>query len=559
MTKKIIATIVALVVIVFGIFGISKLIHNAGIKPDGEVEVSATEVDKNTDTAQQAEQMQAQEQAQEQAQQAEDILEDLKLSLSVDLDADTLEKMYANFVRDFLDNSMPNKSAERTLAASKVGWGDEGQKMYDAVSFPFSAVQKGKAEYSQDDIDQMYLELQEEIMRNPVMGDMVVQGMQYLALTDGTTMADLNDGWTQDFLAIYDENGVSAFVTYHTRYWEKYGFELPHDGEDVNEWKEAHPNAPTPEKTDLELITLESETIEPAAGSNGRIGTVSTPEYKLFVTEYYARTAKRILAWLDRCNIDGVKTHKTITHWPLNSTTNANDVRTYRNTDKDYIDAQPALVFNIQRKDGTKEVLFGFNIYDLRFEVFERTSTPVEPGKPAKQPDPTPTSKKTPDPKPTPKPIPDPDPTPNPDPDPNPDPTPNPDPDPNPTKDPTKDPVHNNNANTGGGEGQGETPKDPVPDPSKNDMQNAGGGEDKNQGHSDPSTVTPGSNPSSTHKDNVGGKDDNDPTTVENHDQNQMNYGEENHNQSDSVTDPNGNVSNPSQQPAGGEFSEPPI
>ena len=90
-----------------------------------------------------------------------DPLKDIKLSLIVDLDRQTLEGMYADFIRDFLDSSMPNRNDERTSAASKVGWGKEGNKMYDAVSFPFSEVQKDKKEYSDSDIDAMYLELQE--------------------------------------------------------------------------------------------------------------------------------------------------------------------------------------------------------------------------------------------------------------------------------------------------------------------------------------------------------------------------------------------------------------
>lgn len=493
---------------------------------------------------------------------ANDPLRDLKLSLIVDLDRQTLEQMYAEYVRDFLDNSMPNRNNERTSAASKVGWGKtEGAKMYDAVTFPFSTVAKDKKTYTDEEIQKMYEELQEEIMRNPVMGDMVIQGMQYLALTDGTTMADLNSDWVQDFLKIYDENGCGAFVTYHTRYWEKYGFELPHDGEDVDAWRIEHPNAPTPTTEDLELIPVDSETLEPTAttaGVDGRVGKVATPtqRYKLYVTEYYARSAKRVLAWLDRCNIEGVETYATSVHWPLNSTSNANQVRTYRNENKDYVDKLPALIFSAMQKDSNKQLLFGFNIYDMRFEVFERTAKPVTPDPtPEKtQPDPDPTPTPKPDPTPTPVPVPDPDPTPDPDPDPTPDPTPNPDPE----KDPKDDPVHNGNGDKGGGEGQGETPKDPVPDPSKSDMQDAGGGEDHNQGHSNPDTVQPSTpDPGPGHSNNEGGKDDGNSSTVEHTDEQKQDYGEEDHGQHDSVTDGGGNTSNPDDKPSGGEFSEP--
>lgn len=482
-----------------------------------------------------------------------DPLKDLKLSLIVDLDRQTLEQMYTEFLRDFLDSSMPNRNDERTKAASFVGWGKtEGAKMYDAVSFPFSTVQKGKDKYSQEDVDKMYEELQEEVMRNPVVGDMLIQGMQYMALTDNTTVAELNEDWVQDFLSMYEEYGCGAFITYHTRYWQKYGFELPHDGEDVEAWRAEHPNAPAPTEADLELIPLDDEeTPTPTTnitGAYGREGKVAKPAgiYKLYVTEYYARSAKRALAWLDRCNPEGVETYSTSIHWPLNSTSNANKVRTYRNENKEYVEKLPALCFSVLTKDSNKQLLFGFNIYDMRLEIFERTSKPVSPDpEPNKhQPDPTP----KPSPDPNPNPTPDPTPTPVPDPDPDPTPTPDPTPDPNPEKDPMDDPVHNDNADKGGGEGQGETPKDPVPDPSQNDMQDAHGGEDHNQGHSDPETVQP-----STPDPSPGNSD------TGNTDENKQNYGEENHDQHDGVTDDHGNTSNPDDQPSGGDFDEPPI
>ena len=464
---------------------------------------------------------------------SDDPFADLKISLTVDLDRQTLEGMYVGFSQEFLDSSMPNRNAERTSAASLVGWGTEGNKMYDAVTFPFSTVAKGKTSYTDEEIAQMYSELQEEIMRNPIMGDMVLQGMQYMLLTDNTTMAELNDGWVDSFESIFDEYGVGAFVTYHTRYWEKYGFELPHDGEDVDAWREAHPNAPAPTAEDLELIPLEeADTPTPTNSSvYGRQGVVNntTVRHKLFVTDYYITTAKRILAWLDRCTIQGVETYATTRHWPLNSTLNANRVRTYMNEDETYVDKQPALIFTVQTKDGERQIMFGFNIYDMRLEIFERTSTPT-----------------TPDDDPDPRPRPDPDPDPQPDPDPNPQPDPDPDPDPN--KNPADDPVHHGNADTGGGEGNGDTPDQPTDDPSQSDMQDAGGGEDHNQGHSDPDTVRP------TDPDPSDGNDD-----VDNTDSNPDDYGEEDHNQQDPVDDGSGNPSNPDDQEPGGEFDEPPV
>ena len=536
MTKKvrniIIGVLCLILVIVIVAFAIAKHLHNQKVAAATSNNEAATEQMPvpTADTQETTEY---------------DPLADLKLSLTVDIDRQTLETMYNWYSREFLDSSMPNQNNDRTLAASYVGWSKPGTKMYDAVSFPFTTVEKGKKEYTDEDIEKMLDELREEIIRNPVVGDMLLQGMQYMALTDGTTMAELNEDWVQEFLDKYDEYGCGVFVTYHTRYWEKYGFELPHDGEDVEAWREEHPNAPMPTDEELELIPLDDDdTLTPAttiAGTYGRQGRVEKPAgvYKLYVTDYYVNTMKRALAWLDRCNCEGVETYSTSTFWYLNSTQNANKVRTLLNEDKTYVDRQPALVFSVLTKDEKRQLLFGFNIYDMRLEIFNRTSTPVQP-----DPDPTP----RPDPKPDPDPTPDPTPTPVPDPDPNPD----------PVKDPTKDPVHNGNADTGGGEGQGET-GDPTPDPSLNDMQDAHGGPDTNQGHSDPSTVKPGPNPSDTHQDNIGNEDDGNPNTVEQHDENQMDYGEENHDQHDSVTDDSGNTSNPDDQPAGGEFDEPPV
>lgn len=565
--KKVIIILLSVILLVFAITGVAFGIHKWKTKKAQ---------DNNTSTATETTRTTEQTPATNVTPDPIDSLVDLKISLTVDVDRATLDGMYAGYSQEFLDSSMPNRNDERTSAAALVGWGKSGNKMYDAVTFPFSTVEAGKKKYNED-IDQMYAELQEEIMRNPVMGDMVLQGMQYMFLTDNTSIADLNDGWVDDFESTYDTYGIGAFITYHTRYWEKYGFELPHDGEDVNAWREAHPDAPNPTEDDLQLIVDEDNTPTPTTTAYGRQrqSNNTTVRYKLFVTDYYVGTAKRILTFLDRCAIQGVKTYSTARHWPLNSALNANQVRTYMNEDNSYVDKQPALIFCVLTKDGTRQILFGFNIYDMRLEIFERTSTLVTPDPdptPRPNPDPTP----TPDPDPTPRPDPDPTPNPDPTPTPDPDPTPRPDPDPTPTpvpnptpipvpnpvpnpiptpvpnpnpkKDPVDDPVHHGNADTGDGAAGGNTPSVPVPDSSRNDMQNARTGEDHNGGHSDPNTVKPSDpNPSSGNND------------VKHTDSNPDDYGEEDHGQHDPVVDGNGGISNPDDQPAGGEFDEPPI
>lgn len=603
MNKKILAVIVA-AAILFGAFGTAKGLNLGKSNGSDAVASSNSSTSSNSvaDTISD-----------------DDPLKDIKLSLIVDLDQATLAKMYTEFSKEFLDSSMPNRNAARTIAASKVGWGRKGQHMYDAVSFPFSEVKKGKTSYSEEDINRMYEELQEEIMRNPVVGDMVIQGMQYLALTDETTLAELNESWVQDFENMYDDYGPGAFVTYHTAFWQKYGYELPHDNMDVETWKSKHPqfyettaDGTTPEE-DLEahpelkalLRENDSDELEPTAvdsTGDGRIGKVASSEtrYTLYVSDYYIRSAKRILSWLDRCTQVGVKTYKTTTHWYLNSATNANNVRTVRNEDASYVDQQPALVLSIDTKDGKRQVLFGFNIYDMRLEIFNRTAKPVKPNSPKPTPkapsNPTPgkktpsTPKKTTPGKNTPKPgkttpnkpekgktTPNtpsstpvnpskPEPTPV---------TPN-DPEPDlPRKDPTQDPVNQGNAQKGGGDND-PSQSDPGPatsDPSKNDMKDEHGGESTNQGHSDPSTVQPATpQPSGSHTNREGKKDDHNSSTIEHTDENKMNYGEENHNQKTTVTDNNGSNSGSgsssgsgktttttSDEARGNEFSEPDI
>ena len=453
------------------------------------------------------------------------LLEDLKLILAVDLDEDSLSKMYSDFSKVFLDNSMPNQNAARTSAASKVGWGkDSTSKMFDAVSFPFEAVSAEKKEYTDEDILNMYRELQEEIMRNPVFGDMFAQGLKKLELQDGTSVAELNKAWLDEFEAKYNEFGCDYFVTYHTNYWLKYGFELPHDNENIESWKTAHPNAPEFKESDLELVSKDGKPV-------------------VYVTDEYVDYAKRMLCWLDRVSCLGVREYSTIKHWPLNSELNANLVRTYENMDKGYVDSYPALTFSVELKDGRRQLLFGFNIYDKRFEIYEPTEPdPVNPTLPPETspvPETTTVIETTPEPTTVPETT--------------------PEPTTSPKKDPKQDPVHKGNADKGGGTGVGETSTKPVADPSKTDMQNAGGQPDKNQGHSDPTTVKPTNPPAETHTENPSGEDDNNPKTIEKTDSNPMDYGEEDHTQHDAVTDSDGKVSIPDEQPEAGEFDEPPI
>ncbi|MBQ2638911.1 hypothetical protein IJF91_02500 [Candidatus Saccharibacteria bacterium] len=551
--KKIIAVVLAIILLLSG--GLFALVK-AGVfsRDKAEVEAAApTEEEELTPEMHDA----LDEQTADNGISQDDPLYEAKITLKVNVTDEDLKKYVIDYLKTFQDSSMPSRNKERTTAASKVGWGEEGMAMYDAVSFPFSTVEKGKKKYTDAEIDQMVDELREEIRRNPVVGMMVLDGMKYMALTDGTKVADLNSDWVNNALDLYDEYGVGVWLTYHTKYWETYGFELPHDGQSVEEWRAAHPDAPEVTKELMELIVVEEKApietgndLESRYGRSGQVQQPTGPEYQLYISEEdpnnYDKLSKQILMWFDRLNCEGVETYTTSTFWYLNSTLDANKVKAIRNTDKDRSESLPSLNFSIRFKDNngkTRQVFFGFNIYDMRLEIFERTAKPTAEVQPKSTPKPTgKTSTPTPSGKTNP-------PTPsggtNP-PNPNPGTNPNP-PDPNPPtppvpvtpkKDDGDGSVHQGNADKGGGEGQGKTPDKPVEDPSQNDMQDAGGGSDHNQGHSNPETVTPDTPPASDtgHTDNPAGSgengnnappDDHNEETVENTNESQMDYGKE--------------------------------
>ena len=471
----------------------------------------------------------------------DDPLYNAKITLKVNVTDDDLKKFVVDYTKKFDDISMPSNNDKRTSAPAKVGWGEEGMKMYDAVGIHFSTVEKGKTKYSKKDIETMVDELRKAIRRNPVIGMMVLEGMQYMELTDGTIVAELNADWVKKALELYDKYGVGVWLTYHTKYWEIYGFELPHDGQSVEEWRAAHPDAPEVTEELMERVTVSDE----------------KKEYQLFISEEdpnnYDKVSKYILMWLDRLTCEGVETYSTSTFWYLNSQMDANLVRAIRNTDKNRVESLPSLNFSARVKDDNgkiRQIFFGFNIYDMRLLIFERTATPTKTIQPS---NPKPTGNTNP-PAPTGNTNP-PNPSggtnpPNPSggtnpPNPNPGDNPNP-PGPNPPKPPTpvnpgKDDgdgsVHHGDADKGGSEGQGGTGA-PTGDHSKDDMQDAHGGSDQNQGHSNPNTVTPDTPPASNtgHQDNAAGSgtngqnapaDDHNSNTVENTNESQMNYGED--------------------------------
>ena len=395
--------------------------------------------------------------------------------------------------------------------------------------------------------------------RNIVVGMMTLEGMQVMEMTDKTVISDLNSDWVQPALDAYDKYGIGIYLTYHTKYWEKYGFELPHNGQTIEEWKQKHPGAPKVTEELAELIEEEPE--EEVKTSNNLYNLYGLKgqeaqtkvKYKLFVTSEgehnYVEISKKILMWFDRLTCEGVETYSTWKYWYLNSALDGNDVRAIMNTDKSKVEVLPSLNYSmiVKYSNGkSREVFFGYNIYDNRLEIFDLTAKPatVEQKKQAN------TSKSNtssqgggssggggnpvipPDDGEDPEPV--------------------------TAKDDGDGSVQQGQAQQGGGEGRGGTGA-PTEDKSKTDMQDAGGGQDQNQGHSDPETVTPGTPDSKTHTDNEGGEDDGDTSTVENTNEEEMNYGDNDGAENNATVDTGSGSSETSEGADVGEFSEPAI
>jgi hypothetical protein len=208
---------------------------------------------------------------------------------------------------------------------------------------------------------------------------------------------------------------------------------------------------------------------------------VPDDELKLYVNEAYKETATSLIALLNKFKRVGVEKIDTFWHYPLKGS--GWGAKAYRN-DENYVDKEESLNFVYKDKSGRLLVKFGFNLKDKRPEVFVNSGKPVEPTKPTKPTTPlnptTPTNPTQPTQPPTLE------------------------------KNPYADPVHQGNANKGGGEGKGETKATPDADYTKAYSNDAKGGPDNSQGYSRPETVAPATQPETE--------------TVVNTDQSKMNY-----------------------------------
>lgn len=247
-------------------------------------------------------------------------------NLVVDLDRLNLP----NNSREFIDYSMPNRSEERV---EKSGFSD-------AVSMPF----KDKSEKA------LYEELKDEILRNPVLGDMVARGLSSLK-ADGKTVVEWNP-WIKDFIG----------------------------------------------KTDQ---AMKLDLIQKPRGME--IWLTCTGDGTILVTEKYFRYAAGLDAILDRLVKVGIDNPKSVENYCLPLVVLASNTRTEK---ADYQEDKEAFILKYVRKDGKVEFIIGFNLKDKRIEIFEdipKTGEKVTPpggGGGSDDPDPptptqpTPTEKK---------------------------------------------------------------------------------------------------------------------------------------------------------------------
>ena len=108
-----------------------------------------------------------------------------ELSLVVNLDDSVLDSMFPEVSWQFLDSSL-NKHRNQRIAASGLE---------NPVTFPF--------ENNEEDLDAMMQEVYEEILRNPIYGDMIAQGLVNLKVNGDETIGNYNP-WLVQFIADTD-------------------------------------------------------------------------------------------------------------------------------------------------------------------------------------------------------------------------------------------------------------------------------------------------------------------------------------------------------------------
>ena len=120
-----------------------------------------------------------------------------KSELTFDFDAYEYAKAYPELSREFCDNSMPNKAAERVAGAG----------FSDALSTPFSVTHgtKDGEKYNEDELAVMTKEFRQEVLTNPVYTHAVLTALTSMNLSDDTPITQVNP-WMTERLTEYSES-----------------------------------------------------------------------------------------------------------------------------------------------------------------------------------------------------------------------------------------------------------------------------------------------------------------------------------------------------------------
>ena len=131
-----------------------------------------------------------------------------KSELTFDFDNYEYAKAYPELSREFCDNSMPNKAAERVA----------GSGFSDALSTPFSVTHgtKDGESYSEGEVSIMNNETSQEIYSNTPYTVAFLTALSHVVLSDGTTLPQINP-WITKGLDEYAESmkngtGIQDYV-----------------------------------------------------------------------------------------------------------------------------------------------------------------------------------------------------------------------------------------------------------------------------------------------------------------------------------------------------------
>ena len=119
-----------------------------------------------------------------------------KSELTFDFDAYEYAKAYPELSREFCDDSMPNRAAERVA----------GSGFSDALSTPFSVTHgtKDGEKYSEEELTVMDNEFRQEVLTNPPVTQSLLDAFANVTLSDGTTLPQINN-WITNSRNEYDQ------------------------------------------------------------------------------------------------------------------------------------------------------------------------------------------------------------------------------------------------------------------------------------------------------------------------------------------------------------------